>query len=69
MITGIVAEYIKETENKGDYLENCPFFNWHPVKCFEQWSNVLMSALAENNFRCVVLNYLQPVHLTTVDAN
>ena len=60
---------MKETENKGGYLKKYPFFDWQPVKCFEQSSNMFMSALAENNFRCVVLNYLQPVHLTTVDAN
>ena len=30
---------------------------------------MLMSALAKNNFRCMVLNFLQPVHLITVDVN
>ena len=28
-----------------------------------------MSALAKNNLRCVVLNFLQPVHLITVDVS
>ena len=28
-----------------------------------------MSVLAENSLRCVVLNFLQPVHLITVDVN
>ena len=43
--------------------------DWQPVKHLEQWSNVFMSVLAENSLRCVVLNFLQPVHLITVDVN
>ena len=31
--------------------------------------HMLMSALAKNNLRCMVLNFLQPVHLITVDVN
>ena len=35
-------------------------------QCLESWSNV--SALAKNNYlRCVVLNFLLPVHLITVE--
>ena len=60
---------IEETENKGSYLEKYTFFEWQPVKCFEQWSNLFMSALAKNNLRCAVLNFLQPVRLITVDVN
>ena len=56
-------------ENNRGYLENNPFFDWQPVKCFEQWSKVFMSALAKNNLRCVVLNLFQPVHLIKVDVN
>ena len=59
---------VKETENSLHYLETNPFF-LQPVRCFEQWSNVFMSALAKKNLRCVVLNFLQPVHLITVDVN
>ena len=57
---------IKETENKSGYLENNPVFDWQPVKCFEQWSNMFTSALVEKklNFYCLVLNFLQPVHLS-----
>ena len=44
MMTGMVADYHQRTENKGGYIENYPFFDWQPVKCFEQWSNVFMSA-------------------------
>ena len=43
--------------------------DWQPVECLEQWSNVFMSVLAENSLRCVVLNFLQPVQLITVDVN
>ena len=39
------------------------------MKCFEQWSNLFMSALAKNNLRCAVLNVLHPVRLITVDVN
>ena len=39
------------------------------MKCLEQWFNMLMSALAKNNLSCVVLNFLQPVHLVTVDVS
>ena len=39
------------------------------MKCLEQMFNMLMSALAKNNLRCVVLNFLQPVHLITVDVS
>ena len=61
-MTGMVAS-TKETENKDGYLKNNPVFDWQPVKCLEQWSNILISALAKNNVRCVVLP-LQPVHLS-----
>ena len=50
-----------ETENKGGYFESYPFFDWQPVKCSKQWSNVFMSALVKNSFSCVALNFLQPV--------
>ena len=56
-------------ENKGGYLENNPFFDWQPVKRFDGQSNMFMSALAKNNFRCVALSVFQPVHLMTVDVN
>ena len=56
-------------KNKGGYLENNPFFDWQPVKSLEQWSTMFMPALVKNNSRCVVLNFLQPVHLITVDVN
>ena len=69
MKTGMVAEYNQRNGKQCGYFEIDPFFDRHPVKCFEQWSNVFMSALAKNNFRCVVLNFLQPVHLITVDVN
>ena len=59
----------KNTENKNGYLKNNPVFDWQPVKCREKWSNMLMSALAKNNLRCMVLNFLQPVHLITIDVN
>ena len=58
-----------ETENKSGYFKSNPVFDWQPVKCLEQWSNMLMSALAKNNLRCMVLNFLQPVHLITVGVN
>ena len=62
---------IKETENKGAYLEDNPFFDWQPVKCLEQWSNsnIFISAVEKNNICCMVLNFLQPVHLITVNVN
>ena len=65
-MTGMVAGY--HQRNSG-YLKSNPVFHWQPVKCLEQWSNMLMSALAKNNLRCMVLNFLQPVHLITVDVN
>ena len=63
---GMVAS---EKTNKNSYLKNNPVFDWQPVKFLEQWSNMLMSALAKNNLHCMVLNFLQPVHLITVDVN
>ena len=42
-------------------------FFWQPVKCLEQWLNMFMSSLAKNNLCCMVWNFLQPVHLITVD--
>ena len=57
------TEYHQKTENKGGYFENYPLFDWQSVKCFEQRSNVVVSALAKNYFRCVVLNFLQPVYM------
>ena len=30
---------------------------------------MFMSALAQNNLRCMVFNFSQPVHLITVDVN
>ena len=53
-MTGTVAS-TKETENKDGYLKNNPAFDWQPVKCLEQWSNMLTSALAKNNFHCMEL--------------
>ena len=46
---------VKETGNKSGCLENYFFFDWQPVKCFEQF-NVFMAALARNNFCCVFIN-------------
>ena len=40
---------IKETKGKGDYLKEYPFFDWEPVKLFEKWFNMLMSAFAKKN--------------------
>ena len=60
---------IKETENKCDYLENNPFFDWQPVKCLEQRYDVFMSALANKGRGCVVFNLLHPVHLITVEVS
>ena len=37
---------IKETKSKGADLKKYPFFDWQPVKCFEQWSIMFKSALA-----------------------
>ena len=54
------GRYIKETKNSTGYLENDPFFDWQPMKCFEQWSDVFMSAFAKSDFRSVVLSVLQP---------
>ena len=42
-------------------------FFWQPVKCLEQWLNMFMSSLAKNNLCCMVWNFLQAVHLITVD--
>ena len=65
-MTGMVAS-TKETENKDGYLKNNPAFDWQPVKCLEQWSNIVISALAKKQnkkkARCAVLP-LQPVHLS-----
>ena len=58
----------EEKRRRSDYLKNNPVFDWQPVKCLGQWSNMFMSALAKNNLRCMVLNFLQPVHLITVDV-
>ena len=55
--------------NKNCFLIINPVFGWQPVKCLEQWSKMLVSAPAKNNLRCMVLNFLQPVHLITVDVN
>ena len=60
---------IKEKESEWNYLENYSFFDWQPVNRFDKWSNVFMSAFAKKNFRCLVVNFLQPVHLITVAAN
>ena len=63
-MTGMVVRIpSKKRKNKGVYLENDPFIDWQPVKCFKQWSNVFMSAPAKTNLHCVVLNLLQPVHI------
>ena len=64
---GMVAS--EEKKKKNSYLKNNPVFDWQPVKFLEQWSNMLMSAVAKNNLHCMVLNFLQPVHLITVDVN
>ena len=34
------------TESKGGYLEEYHFFDWEPVKLFEKWFYMLMSAFA-----------------------
>ena len=44
MKTGMVAEYNQRNGKQCGYFEIDPFFDRHPVKCFEQWSNVFMSA-------------------------
>ena len=41
-------------ESQSGYLENYSFFDWKPVKRFEKWSTVFVSASAENNLNCVV---------------
>ena len=59
-----------QKENKSGYLKNNPVFDWQPLKCLERWSKMLMSALQKNNkLCCLVLNFLQPVHLITADVN
>ena len=58
----------RRRRRRGSVLKYNPVFDWQPVKSPEQWSNMLMSALEKNNFRCVVLNFLLPVHLITVDV-
>ena len=40
----------KEMENKSGYLKIKPVFDWQPVKCLEQCSNMLMSSLAKTTF-------------------
>ena len=50
-MTGTVAGYVKKKERKkkrkkSGYLKNNLVFDWQPVKCLEQWSNMLTSALA-----------------------
>ena len=54
---------------KSGYLKNNSVFDWQPVKCLEQWSNIVMSLFAKSNLRCIVWKVLQPVHLITVDVN
>jgi len=39
-----------KTENKSGNLKNNPVFDWQPLKCLEQWSNMLMSSLAKTTF-------------------
>ena len=68
-MTGMVAGYNeKKRKTKMAIFKILPC-DWQPVECLEQWSNVFMSVLAEDSLRCVVLNFLQPVHLITVDVN
>ena len=38
---------VKETENKGGYLEQDPFFDLEPVKHLEKILNILMCAFAK----------------------
>ena len=59
---------MRKPENKMAILKMLPS-DRQPVECLEQWSNVFMSVLAEDSLRCVVLNFLQPVQLITVDVN
>ena len=56
------------TTIKRGYLKNNPVFDWQPVKCLEQWSNMLMSVFEKSKLRCIVWMILQPVHLITVDV-
>ena len=39
----------KKHKAKVGYLEKYPFFDWEPVKLFEKWCNMLMSAFAKND--------------------
>ena len=58
-MTGMVAGYHKtttttqqqQTESTSGYLKNNPIFDWQPVKCLEQWSNMLMSALTKTTVK------------------
>ena len=54
-MTGILVSIKKQqqTENKGGYLENNPFFDWQSLNCFEQWSDVFVPILAKKHFGCV----------------
>ena len=56
-------------KGKGGYLEMYPFFDLEPVKLFEKWCNILMFAFAKNDFGCMILNFLQAVHLIRSDVN
>ena len=39
------------------------------MKLFEMWLSMLMSALAKNDFCCMILNFLETVHLMSGDVN
>ena len=56
-------------KGKGGYLEKYPFFAWEPVKLFEKWCNMLMFAIAKNDFGCIILNFFKVVHLIRSDVN
>ena len=59
----------KKHKAKVGYLEKYPFFDWEPVKLFEKWCNMLMSAFAKNKFDCMILKFLKAVHLIGSDVN
>ena len=65
----MVAGYRQRKGNEWNYLENYSFFDWQPVNRFDKWSNVFMPVFMKKTFRCLVVNFFQPVHLITVAAN
>ena len=59
---GGVPSKKREGKRKGGYLEKYPFFDWQPVKLFEKWFSVHMSAFAENYFGYMIVYFLKTVH-------